>query len=100
MAQARTTLGEVMAMHRMDVPRAEVILSKVKAAEYALHSDTKYLLCFENSLHPEQIQALKLIFEGSGRNVYVICGGEEPKVFSLHDETVKFPTQRMFLEEM
>jgi hypothetical protein len=56
------------------------------------------LLCFESSLTREQVQAVKRLFCMTGKNVFVIAGGEEPKVFQLGSEKpVEFPEQRMFL---
>lgn len=93
------TMLQVNARRKELLKRAEVVLSSLKCVEYALQPDTKYLLCFESLLSDEQLQAVKTIFAGGGRNVFVICGGEEPKVFVLGDpEPVKFPTQRRFLD--
>lgn len=92
------TIEERMAeIARRRISVAEVVLSELKCAEYAFHPDTKYLLCFESSLTPQQVSAVRSLFGANGRNVFMICGGEEPKVFELKDELIRFPKQRMFL---
>lgn len=78
-------LEDVIARERMTVERAVVVLSKVKCVEYAFHPETTYLLCFESALTPQQVQALRAIFTGKENNIFVISGGEEPKVFQLVD---------------
>ena len=77
------TMEQINARRKELLKRAEVTLSSLKCVEYALQPDTKYLLCFESMLNTEQLQAVKTIFAGGGRNVFVICGGEEPKVYIL-----------------
>src|SRR6202035_4194080 len=90
-------LQEVAGLQRIEIERAEVILSHKKCAEYAFHPETKYLLCFESSLTPQQISALRSMFSGmNAKNVFVIGGTEEPKVYRLDETPVRFSEQRMF----
>jgi len=95
------TMREIAERQRIPVERAEVELSRIKCAEYALHPDTKYLLCFQSSLTTQQVIAIRSMFSGNdAKNVYVISGGEEPKVYILGDgEPIKFPEKRTFLED-
>lgn len=94
------TLEEVMARERIKMEHDEVILSKLKAKEYKLHPDTTYLLTFESVLKPEEMSALRNIFSGSARNIYVIHGSEVPNIYTLVESgPVKFPEKRTFLEE-
>jgi hypothetical protein len=41
-----STLDEVLRLERMTVERAEVVMSKTKCAEYALHPDITYFALF------------------------------------------------------
>jgi len=66
------TLEEVMARERIKMEHDEVILSKLKAKEYKLHPDTTYLLTFESVLKPQEMSALRNIFSGSARNIYML----------------------------
>jgi|SRR5580698_2810258 hypothetical protein len=99
------TMSEVkralMAQERVHMERTEVEVDKLRCAEYVFHPENKYLLCFESSLTPSQIQALRSMFSGKeAKNVFVICGTEEPKVFILSDPApVQFPEKRKFLED-
>lgn len=94
------TMRAIAERQRIPVERAEVILSQAKCAEYAFHPETKYLLCFESQLSTQQVQAIRSMFSNlSAKNVFVICGSEEPKVFVLEEAPVRFPEQRLFLKD-